>query len=278
MSALPVLKRAGGVQIQHGGIISINRTRDRPMFDRAVTESVTYTIRSKSDSREATDPFSPSRTSGLQPLDQGERKLLRFDEKVEQFRAIGYEDAERDWSAHSDDDSSEEGLLVKFPLKERTFVQHCTGNNSSADRKIIEKLPPTMLKYRSSPPEKTSSRSHSSTNSSINREGNTKMFSVRSSKFSEAFDDSVTIYEGRGIKYREKRLPEIAADMSMPFEDGQDATIAAPPINILINTLHKGKDIVYAIWNDGWPQLLDHLLIQSQSILLALLGATNRCS
>jgi hypothetical protein len=135
-----------------------------------------------------------------------------------------------------------------------------------------------MLKYRSSPPEKTSSRSHSSTNSFINREGNTKMFSVRSSKFSEAFDDSVTIYEGRGIKYREKRLPEIAADMSMPFEDCQDDTIAAPPINILINTLHKGKDIVYAIWNDGWPQLLDHLLIQSQSILLALLGATNRCS
>ncbi|KAH8704332.1 hypothetical protein GQ44DRAFT_778172 [Phaeosphaeriaceae sp. PMI808] len=269
MSGLPVLKQADRVQIQHDNV-SVDPTRDCPMFDGAVTDCVIYPIQWKTDSGEVMDRFSP-RAPVLRSLDQGESKLLRFNEKVEQFRAVGLEDAEREWSAPSDDDSSDEGLLMKFPLKKRQFLQHNTGNNSSTDSKIIEKLPPTMINFCSSPPRKTLSRSYPSTNSLTDEEGDTEMFSVRLSKFSEAPDNFVAIHAGGAAEHGEKRLPEIVADISIPFEDDQDDAIAAFPVNELTNMLNKGKRIVYAIWDDGWLRLLERLLIQCQFFWFCLL-------
>ncbi|PVH90241.1 hypothetical protein DM02DRAFT_678731 [Periconia macrospinosa] len=260
MSALPVLKRAGGVQVQYGNA-SVDRTRDYPMFDRTATDSIICLTRWKSVSGVATDCFSPPRTPGSQSLGQGERKLLRFDERVEQFRAVDLENAERDWSAQSDDDSSDDGLLMKFPLKERAFLLNNTENNPSTDGKIIEMLPPTTLRSRSPPPRKTLGRSHPSTNSLIDEEDDTEMFSIQLSKCSEAPDDFFAIHDGR------------AKDISLPFKDNQDDTIGARPVNELTNIVHKGKDIAQAIWKEGWLQLLERVLIQCQSILLALLGA-----
>lgn len=268
MPALPVLKRVGEVHVEHGSA-SADRTRDCPMVDGAVTDSITYPIQSKSVNRVAMDCLSPSRTLGSQSLDQGERKLLRFDERVEQFRAVDLEDAERDWSAESHDDSSDEGLLMKFPLKERAFLHKNTGNNSHTESKIIEELPPTTLKSRSPPLQKTLSRSRPSTISLIDEEEDTE---VQFSKCSEAPDDWFTIHNGRAAKHGEKKPPETAEDIPMPFKDDRDDTAGAGPVNELTKVLRKGKDIAQAIWKDGWLQLLERVLIQCQSTLLALLG------
>jgi hypothetical protein len=273
ISGLPVIRQAGRVQLQHGGNVSVDQTRDCPMVDRAVTDCVTYPIQSKTNSGEAPDRFSP-RALGLRSFDQSESKLLRFNEKVEQFRAVGLEDVETEWSTQSDDDSSDEGLLMKFPLKERRFLQHKTENDSSANSKMIEKLPPTMLNFRPSPPRTIPSRSHPSTNSFTDEEGDTAMFSARQSKLSEAPDDFFAIHGSRAAKHGENRLPEIVADSCILFDDDQDDAIAAVTGNELTNTLSKGKGIVYAIWHGGCRRLLERLLILCQSILLALLDAT----
>ncbi|KAH7111843.1 hypothetical protein B0J11DRAFT_543152 [Dendryphion nanum] len=198
----------------------------------------------------------------------GKRQLLRFDERVEQFRAIYLEDTERDWSAESDDDSSYEGLLLKFPLKERAFLHKNTKNITHAGS-IIEELPPTTLKSRSPPPEKTFNRLHPPTNPLIDEEEKTE---VRFNKCSEAPNGWFTIHNRTPAKHGEKKPPETAKDTSMPFKDAQDDTTGAGSVNELTKVLHKGKDIARAIWRGGWLQLLERVLIQCQSALLALCG------
>jgi hypothetical protein len=242
------------------------------MLDRTVMDSVIFAIRSESVGRGAADCFS-SRTLRCQPLNQSERKTLRFNERVEQFRAVNLEDTQRDWAAESNDDSSNEGLLMRYPLKKPPFPQGNPERNSSTDSKIIAKLPPTTLKSPSSSAQKTLGRSHPSTNSLLDEEGDTGIFSVRLSKFLEAPDDFVANHDGRAAKHGEERLPETPVDMFIPFKDDQEDTVAAGPVNKLINTLHMEIDIAQVIWNDGWFEFLERLLIQCQSILLELLGA-----
>jgi hypothetical protein len=245
------------------------------MLDRTSTDSVIFAIRSESVSRGAVDCFS-SRTLRCQPLDQSERKLLRFEERVEQFRAVNFEDAQRDWAAESEDDSSNEGLLMTFPLKKPPFLQDNTGRKSSTDSKIIAKLPPTTLKSPSPSAKKTLGRFHPSTNSLLDEEGDTGMSLVRLSKFLEAPDDFVATHDGGAAKHGEKRVPETAVDMFIPFKDDQDDTVAGGVVSRLINTLYMGIDVAQVIWDDGWFQFLERRLIQCQSILLALLGANEQ--
>jgi hypothetical protein len=274
MSVSPVHKRAGGVRVQHANA-SVDRTQNCPMLDRTSTDSVIFAIRSESVSRGAVDCFS-SRTLRFQTLDQSERKLLRFEERVEQFRAVDFEDAQKDWDAESDDDSSNEGLLMRFPLKKPPFPQGNTGRKSGTNSKIIAKLPPTTLKSPSPSAKKTLGRFHPSTNSLLDEEGDTGISSVRLSKFLEAPDDFVATHDGGAAKHGEKRLLETAVDMFIPFKDDQDDTVAAGVVNRLINTLHMGIDVAQVIWTDGWFQFLERLLIQCSSILLALLDANEQ--
>jgi len=151
-SGSPVHRRAGGMRRQHDGALA-DRTQDSLILDRTVTDSVISAIRSDSPSSRAVDCFS-SRTSSCQTLDQSERKLLRFDERVEQFRAMNLEDAQRLWAAESDDDSSDEGLMMTFPLKRPPFSQNNKERNFSTESKLMAKLPPTTLKSPSASPQK----------------------------------------------------------------------------------------------------------------------------
>ncbi|PVH90676.1 hypothetical protein DM02DRAFT_416183 [Periconia macrospinosa] len=272
MTALPVFERVDGVQVEHGNA-STDRTWDCPIFNRAVTDSITYRIRSKSVRRETTDHFSPSRTTAVQPLGQGKRKILRFDEKVEQFRATDVEGAERDWSARTDDDSSDEGLLMKFPLKERACLHKNTENNSCTNSKMIKELPPTTLKSRSPSPQETLSWPYPPTDSLVDEEDATKL---ELSKCTKAFDDLLTIRDGRAAKNKEKKPPETSEDISIPSEDAQGDIISVEPVNELTRVLQKGKDIAQAICKYRWLRLLEYALTQCQSIPLALLGARTR--
>ena len=102
------------------------------------------------------------------------------------------------------------------------------------------------------------------------------MFSVRPSKFSEAPDGFVAIHSCGAAKHGEKGLPEIVADNSIASEDYQDNAVTAVSVNELTKMLNKGKKILYAIWDDDWLRLVERLLTKCLSILLALLGATNR--
>jgi len=117
-------------------------------------------------SREATDYFSSQSTSGLQTPAEGEKKHIRFDDKVEQCIAVDIKDGDYDddyqdedsWDANRDsDDSSDDGVVMMKKSKKRRPVSRRRPRSSftGGESKTIAKLPSTTLKYRTDSPDVT---------------------------------------------------------------------------------------------------------------------------
>ncbi|KAJ4359343.1 protein phosphatase regulator [Ascochyta clinopodiicola] len=179
-----VAEAAEMAQAQRTPTATLERRKPRPIIGRKTSDLPTASsLVSRTTSREPTDYFTSRSTSGLHtPLD-GEKKHIRFDDKVEQCIAIETKEGDDDeddfnhnpWASQNDEDSSsDEGVVMmkrsrknkKRPLSRSTSkTSISSGNNSSMKKpgnKTIEKLPSTTLKYRTDSPDVTEQqRSHS---------------------------------------------------------------------------------------------------------------------
>ncbi|KAF1931999.1 uncharacterized protein M421DRAFT_416728 [Didymella exigua CBS 183.55] len=156
----------------------LERRKPRPIIGRKTSDIPTASsLMSRTTSREPTDYFTSRSTSGLHSPFDGEKKHIRFDDKVEQCIAIETKDGDDDeddfnhnpWASQNDDDSSsDEGVvMMKRSRKNRRRPLSRTSSKTDvtvvkATNKTIEKLPSTTLKYRTDSPDVTEQQqSHS---------------------------------------------------------------------------------------------------------------------
>ena len=149
-----VKQAAAAVQAQQWGYIE-DRAPATPIFRRSTSDFGPSDISSHSISRENTECMSSSSTSGLHSP-SGERKRIRFDEKVEQCIAVDIKEGDDDddddideWATQNDDYSSDDdGIVLKSSRTRRTSLIRHSRSNSSSESRTIAKLPDTTLKCR----------------------------------------------------------------------------------------------------------------------------------
>lgn len=149
------------------------RRKYRPIIGRATSDYVTSSMPSRTTSRDPTDYFSSRSTSGLQTPEHGERKHIRFDEKVEQCIAVECKDGIDDdddyidnWRNNDDDSSSDDGLvMMKRSRKKKPISRTNSKVSFTGENKIIAPLPSTTLKNRTDSPDVTEEQSQLATHS-----------------------------------------------------------------------------------------------------------------
>ncbi|KAF2270538.1 hypothetical protein CC78DRAFT_573832 [Lojkania enalia] len=162
ISASSLVKQAAAaVQAQQADGAALQRRRLRPAIGRATSDFGTSSIPSRTTSRDPTDYFSSRSTSGLQTPDHGQRRHIRFDDKVEQCIAVECKDGNEDdddyndrWGMGNDSDSSDEGVvMMKRSHKKRPLSRSDSRTSLNGESKTIAKLPSTTLKYRTDSPD-----------------------------------------------------------------------------------------------------------------------------
>lgn len=164
-----VKQAAAAVKAQE--YIQGSRARSRPyMNGRAASDFVTSQTPSKTASREATDWLSSNSTSGHQTPADGEKRHIRFDEKVEQCIAVDVkeddEDIDEERNALSairedEDSSSDDGVIMMKADRRKSLSRSNSRGSFSGESKTIAKLPSTTLKYRTDSPDISNPPSHS---------------------------------------------------------------------------------------------------------------------
>lgn len=167
-----VQQAADSLQAQHMTGVTFEARRPRPIIGRYTPDFPTTSSLSRGLLWEGTDYFSSKSTSGLHTPGDGEKKHIRFDDKVEQCIAVECRDAndEEDdynhnpWAKYTDEDSSsDEGVVMMKRSRRRKPLSRTASTASiSSDNKTIAKLPSTTLKYRTDSPDVTEQQpSHS---------------------------------------------------------------------------------------------------------------------
>ena len=148
-----VKQAAASVQAQQWGHTEI-WVPQPPILVRSISDFGPSELSSRSFSRENTDCISSSSTSGLQSP-SGERRRIRFDEKVEQCIAVDIKEGDDDdddgdeWATQDDDYSSDDdGIMLKSSKFRRGSLIRHSRSNSSTESRTIAKLPDTTLKCR----------------------------------------------------------------------------------------------------------------------------------
>lgn len=286
-----VKQAAAAVQAQEatGGVLE--RRRHRPILGRAASDFVTSSIPSHTTSRDATDYFSSRSTSGLQTPDHGERKHIRFDDKVEQCIAVECKDGDDDdytenWSMNDDDDSSsDDGVVMMKRSRKKPLSRTNSRSSFSGESKTIAKLPSTTLKYRTDSPDVTeqatahslgfwrSSRLSPSPSQETLRPSNPSTnfllpeddedededpwepsgaFAVKRAGTPTPQNPHPDRSDSDGEPSESGGLRRTASGMFMPFDDEDENT--APPglIGRVVDTVNTARDIAHVIWNVGW--------------------------
>ncbi|KAF2808603.1 uncharacterized protein BDZ99DRAFT_390397 [Mytilinidion resinicola] len=289
ISASSLVKQAAAaVQAQQENSKS---SRNRPTMERAVSDFVTSSIPSRTISRDTTDYSTSSRsTSGLQTPDHGERKHIRFDDKVEQCIAVDLKDGEYDdddderqnWALRDDDSSSDDGVVMMKKSKKKKQLSRTNSRNSfSSDSKTIAKLPSTTLKYRTDSPDMPdqppthslgywrSSRLSPSPSQETLRPSNPSTNFLLADDDEEdddiswepsgAFKDGQESAMGRSSPETEAEsgeasvgLRRTASGMFMPYDEADDEPVAPGIIGRVVDTVNTARDIAHVIWNVGW--------------------------
>jgi hypothetical protein len=168
-----VQQAAESVQAQQTTGVTLDLRRPRPIMGRVTHDFPTSSTMSRGGPLwEGTDYFSSKSTSGLHTPDHGEKRHIRFDDKVEQCIAVECKDADDDeddcnhnpWAKyHEEDSSSDEGVvMMKRSRRKKPLSRTASTTSISTDNKTIAKLPSTTLKYRTDSPDVTESQqSHS---------------------------------------------------------------------------------------------------------------------
>jgi hypothetical protein len=106
-------------------------------------------------SQENTGMLSSISSSGSLSREVGEKKVIRFNEQVEQCIALEMKDNDSKEiyaiNNHDDSDSDDEGIVIRSNSKRKLpplLKKRTPGQTSSAESKTIAMLPPTTLKYK----------------------------------------------------------------------------------------------------------------------------------
>ncbi|KAF2426519.1 hypothetical protein EJ08DRAFT_699983 [Tothia fuscella] len=261
---------------------------NRPVMGRAMSDHVHSNTYSQPISRDAWESFSSKSTSGLH-TPSGEKRHIRFDDKVEQCIAVDvkdsddYDDDENPWSKNDDSDSSsDDGILTMKKSATRKPLSRTNSRTSfSIDNKTIAKLEPTTLKYRTDSPDVPDTPSHSVGPGSFWRRGNlspspsqeTLRPSNPSRNFlldedddeddiswepSGAFSDSrdrggsSRILAGSDSDDPSSGLRRTPSGMFMPYDDEEGESQNSGLFGKVVDTVNTAKDIAHVIWNVGW--------------------------
>lgn len=285
ISASSLVKQAAAA-VQAERDLSRPRLRDdRPIFGRAASDFVTSAYPSQTISRDTVDTFSSSVTSGLHTPDHGEKRHIRFAEKVEQCIAIdGKGNDDDDEPAYqnndSDSDDSDEGVLMMSSKTNRKKpISRSNSKTDLSEKTLIVNLEPTTLKYRTDSPDVPELPSHS-VGPSFWRRGNispspsqetlrpahpSRNFLLEDDDDDEndlSWEPSGAFADQRGSDREEEEDDEshsgglsgmrrTASGMLMPYEEGDEAQNSGL-FGKVVDTVNTAKDIAHVIWNVGW--------------------------
>lgn len=160
LSSSSLIKQAAAaVQAQQKEMPRGIRVSPRPRFERAATDYVTFPFSSRRLSRDQLSTGPSTSTSGI-ISPNSERKHIHFNEKVEQCIAVdikGDDDEEDDVDSdrYNYNSDSDDGIMMKKTTtrKRRPILRRKASSHSKTEKKSINMLPPTTLKYREDTPE-----------------------------------------------------------------------------------------------------------------------------
>ena len=286
LSSSSLVKQAAeSIQAQQTTGVTLELRKQRPIIGRATPDFPTSSTVSRGTFWEPTDYFSSKSTSGLHTPGDGEKRHIRFDDKVEQCIALECKEGDDDeddfnrnpW-AEDEDSSSDEGVVMMKRARRRKPLSRTnskTNVTNTTDNKTIAKLPSTTLKYRTDSPDVTSqSQSHSLFWKSSKLSPSPSQETLRPSNPSRNFileeDDDGDDYFNPSAAYAGKRpstptpsdpysereeasgLRRTESGMFMPFEENEEDPPPPGFIGKIVDTVNTARDIAHVVWNAGW--------------------------
>lgn len=290
LSSSSLVKQAAeSVQAQQTTGATLDLRKPRPIIGRATSDYPTSSIlTTRGPFWEATDYFSSKSTTGQHTPGDGEKKHIRFDDKVEQCIALECKEGDDDeedfnrnpWAREDEDSSSDEGVVMMKRARRRRPLSRTSSKTSvsTTDNKTIAKLPSTTLKYRTDSPDvteqnqsrfwKSSRLSPSPSQETLKPSNPSRNFLLPEDDDSEEGDDYFNPSGDLGVKrpstptasdpYSQRSLSESSgmrrteSGMFMPFEDSEEDPPAAGLIGRIVDTVNTARDIAHVVWNAGW--------------------------
>jgi hypothetical protein len=284
LSSSSLVKQAAeSVQAQQTTGVTLDLRKPRPIIGRATPDFPTSSTISRGNFWEPTDYFSSKSTSGLHTPSEGEKRHIRFDDKVEQCIALECKEGDDDeedfnhnpWAKEDEDSSSDEGVVMMKRQRRRKPLSRTNSKTSinTTDNKMVAKLPSTTLKYRTDSPDITAqSQSHSllwkASRLSPSPSSETLKPSNPSRNFLLAEDDDEEDDEyfnpagnmrpstpTASDPYADREdggLRRTASGMFMPFEENDEEPPPPGFIGKIVDTVNTARDIAHVVWNAGW--------------------------
>jgi hypothetical protein len=287
-----VQQAAESVQAQQTTGVTLELRRPRPIIGRATpTDFPTSSTMSRGLLWEGTDYFSSKSTSGLQTPDHGEKRHIRFDDKVEQCIAVECKDAddEEDDYNHNpwakNDSSSDEGVvMMKRSRRKKPLSRTESTTSISTDNKTIAKLPSTTLKYKTDSPDVTETQqshslgfwkprglSPSPSAETLKPSNPSRNFLLEeddedgedyfdpSSAYSPKRPGTPTASDPYSLRRSESSvslegggLRRTPSGMFMPLEDTDEEPLPPTLLGRVVDTVNTARDIGHVIWNAAW--------------------------
>ncbi|KAF2831332.1 hypothetical protein CC86DRAFT_314612 [Ophiobolus disseminans] len=287
LSSSSLVKQAAeSVQAQQTTGVTLELRKPRPTIGRATPDFPTSSTLSRGTFWEPTDYFSSKSTSGLHTPGDGEKRHIRFADKVEQCIALECKEGDDDeddfnrnpWAKDDDESSSDEGVVMMKRARRRKPLSRTSSKTSisTTDNKTIAKLPSTTLKYRTDSPDVSEQTlSHSLFYKSSRLSPSASQETLKPSNPSRNFllaedDDEGDDYFNPSGAYGAKRpgtptasdpypgrgdpsgLRRTASGMFMPFEDNEEEPQPPGFIGKIVDTVNTARDIAHVVWNAGW--------------------------
>jgi hypothetical protein len=275
---------AESVQAQQTTGVTLDLRKPRPIIGRATPDFPTSSTISRGTFWEPADYFSSKSTSGLHTPGEGEKRHIRFDDKVEQCIALECKDGDDDeddfnrnpWAKDDDESSSDEGVVMMKRARRRKPLSRTSSKTcvNTTDNKTIAKLPSTTLKYRTDSPDVTEqAQSHSlfwkssilspspsqetlkPSNPSRNfllAEADEEGEDSNSSSYSMKRPSTPTASDPFSRREESGGLRRTASGMFMPFEDNEEEPPPPGFIGKIVDTVNTARDIAHVVWNAGW--------------------------
>lgn len=289
LSSSSLIKQAAAaVQAQQREMSRDLRASTRPKFERAATDYVTFPFSSRRMSKENMSAGQSSSTSGfISP--NSERKHIHFNEKVEQCIAVDVkgdddDDVDSDRYNFDFDSDSDDGIVMKrtSSKKRRPIPRRKPAKHDKSEKKSINMLPPTTLKYREDTPEPQETAMKHSYRSPVlspSSSQETLRPSKPSGKMLFVDDEGEEEEDGTddpfvpgmrspppggfasssgfrrtasssSLNAAPAGMKRTESGMFMPYEEGETASEGI--VGFVLDTVNTARDIAHVVWNVGW--------------------------
>jgi len=217
----------------------------------------------------------------------GEKKHIRFDDKVEQCIAVEVKEGDfddDDDSAVRDSDSSDEDVVMMKRSNHRKTISRSSSRSSfSGESKTIAKLPSTTLKYRTdspdvpdppspslrlrsgwrpgrlspSPSQETLRPVDPSKNFLLGDDDENDISWDPSLAYSHRLDGTTVTAPSENEADKVGGLRRTPSGMFMPYDDddeneNDDGMVSGGILGKVVDTVNTARDIAHVIWNVGW--------------------------